>query len=224
MTYNLHRGRGLDGRTSFARQAEIIAEAEPDIVAVQEITKRDDASDLGELCEVLRWQSRFVLAQTRPSSEYGHGLLTRGEVEEAETLELPGHDSRETEPRTAARHVVRIDGQAIAVVSTHLALTTLERDAQIRAIVDSGWIEAPCILLGDLNCTPRSSALEALAPRMVRAGGWRHRTWPALLPLFPLDHIYVTRDIEVQRATTITTGAARWASDHVPFVADLRLP
>ena len=224
MTYNLHGGRGLDGRRSFARQAAVIEDAKPDLVAVQEISERADASDLDELRDALGWRGRFVLSQLRPGSSYGHGLLTRGEVLEADALELPGHDHLETEPRTAARHLVAIEDHTLTVVSTHLALTTFERARQVQAIVDAGWIVPPCVLLGDLNCRPGATALAPLEARMVRVSGWRHRTWPAVLPLLPLDHVFVTPDIRVLGARTITRGAARYASDHAPFVAEVALP
>ena len=46
-TYNIHRCRGLDGRTSPARIAEVIASVEPDIVALQEAAAL--GATLGEL-------------------------------------------------------------------------------------------------------------------------------------------------------------------------------
>ena len=36
-TYNIHRSRGLDGRTNPARIAEVIRSIEPDVIALQEV-------------------------------------------------------------------------------------------------------------------------------------------------------------------------------------------
>ena len=36
-TYNIHRCRGLDGRTNPARIAEVIRAIEPDVIALQEV-------------------------------------------------------------------------------------------------------------------------------------------------------------------------------------------
>jgi endonuclease/exonuclease/phosphatase family metal-dependent hydrolase len=35
-TYNIHRCRGLDGRTNVARIADVIRSIEPDVIALQE--------------------------------------------------------------------------------------------------------------------------------------------------------------------------------------------
>jgi endonuclease/exonuclease/phosphatase family metal-dependent hydrolase len=36
-TYNIHRCRGLDGRTSPSRIADVIRTIDPDIIALQEV-------------------------------------------------------------------------------------------------------------------------------------------------------------------------------------------
>src|SRR5204862_6185223 len=36
-TYNIHRCRGLDGRTMSARVADVIRSIEPDVIALQEV-------------------------------------------------------------------------------------------------------------------------------------------------------------------------------------------
>ena len=36
-TYNIHRCRGLDGRTNPSRVADVIRAIEPDVIALQEV-------------------------------------------------------------------------------------------------------------------------------------------------------------------------------------------
>ena len=47
------------------------------------------------------------------------------------------------------------------------------------------------------------------------------RTWPALLPLFRLDHVFVSGDLEVQSFEVPSDNLTRVASDHLPVVVDL---
>src|SRR5262245_14459564 len=51
-TYNIHRGRGLDGRTRIGRIAAVLASIDADIVALQEVvgaspTRPGQAAELG---------------------------------------------------------------------------------------------------------------------------------------------------------------------------------
>ena len=39
MTYNVHRGIGLDKKCDLQRIADVILQAQPDVVAVQEVDK-----------------------------------------------------------------------------------------------------------------------------------------------------------------------------------------
>jgi endonuclease/exonuclease/phosphatase family metal-dependent hydrolase len=53
-TYNIHRCRGLDGRTSPARVADVIRAIDADVVALQEVigagpTSQGHAEELGAL-------------------------------------------------------------------------------------------------------------------------------------------------------------------------------
>jgi endonuclease/exonuclease/phosphatase family metal-dependent hydrolase len=49
-------------------------------------------------------------------------------------------------------------------------------------------------------------------------------TFPARLPLLRIDHIFLENSIEVLDGGVYRTGLARTASDHLPLIADIRLP
>jgi endonuclease/exonuclease/phosphatase family metal-dependent hydrolase len=48
------------------------------------------------------------------------------------------------------------------------------------------------------------------------------RTYPGLLPLFNLDHIYYDDGLELAGLRLHRTATALVASDHLPLVADFR--
>jgi len=42
LTYNIHHGKGVDGKLDFARIGRVIREAKPDIVSLQEVDVRTE--------------------------------------------------------------------------------------------------------------------------------------------------------------------------------------
>jgi endonuclease/exonuclease/phosphatase family metal-dependent hydrolase len=78
-TYNIHRCRGLDGRTNPARIAEVIRTIEPDVIALQEVigagpSSQGHAEELGALLGM-----GWVMAPTRHirGAIFGNVVLSR---------------------------------------------------------------------------------------------------------------------------------------------------
>jgi endonuclease/exonuclease/phosphatase family metal-dependent hydrolase len=57
----------------------------------------------------------------------------------------------------------------------------------------------------------------------LRAHLTRARSYPALLPLLHLDHIYFDHHLQVEKAFYHRSRRSLVASDHLPLVADLVL-
>ena len=51
----------------------------------------------------------------------------------------------------------------------------------------------------------------------------RRRTYPGVLPLVHLDHIYHAGPVEVRRVELVRTRRSLIASDHLPLVAELAI-
>jgi endonuclease/exonuclease/phosphatase family metal-dependent hydrolase len=80
-------------------------------------------------------------------------------------------------------------------------------------------IDAPIIVAGDLNCTPWSQPYRALRGRLRRAAS--PRSWPAAMPIVPLDHILFRGALRVVHAGVWRTPEMWRASDHAPVLAVL---
>jgi endonuclease/exonuclease/phosphatase family metal-dependent hydrolase len=55
----------------------------------------------------------------------------------------------------------------------------------------------------------------------------RHRprnTWFGRLPVGRIDHVFVSRELEVMGVTVPRNQLSRLASDHLPLIVDLRVP
>ena len=97
--------------------------------------------------------------------------------------------------------------------------------AQAMTIRELRTLEAnlPTILMGDLNEPDLKSGV-------LRAFEQRHRiaacgpSFHARMPVFSLDRIIVTEDIEIAATGVHVSALSREASDHLPIWARLSLP
>jgi len=132
-------------------------------------------------------------------------------------------------------------GGDIAFVVTHLdhegERARLESAERLRSMVDRVDPDLPVVLAGDFNCGPGSEPYE----RLVADTGERHlrdaegladeRVGPAVTyrgfggekPGNDIDHVFVTRELDVRRYVVRTDARAngRFPSDHFPVVVDL---
>jgi endonuclease/exonuclease/phosphatase family metal-dependent hydrolase len=236
VTYNIRRCLGTDGQSSPKRIADVIAECDADIVALQEVDvgrlrsgNMDQAHEIGT--HLGASAIHFHPALQIEDELYGDAILTRASSRLKKVGLLPrGGIFRPAEPRGALWIEVELGGTAIQVVNTHLGLRRRERRAQAEALFSDEWLghpgcSAPCILAGDLNSLPGGVVYRRCSSvlRDVQAGT-RTRpapTFPSWRPLLRIDHIFVSNDIAIREATVWRSHLARIASDHLPLVAEL---
>lgn len=238
MSYNVHGCAGMDGRTSPRRVARVIRGEMPDIVALQEVDlgrRRSRAEDQAAMIAgELGFHAAFCPTITRGEEHYGHALLSRHPIEVVRRGRLP-HDPRSwwQEPRSAMWVRVRVGGQLVNVITTHLGLGPRERVLQVRALLGPEWIgsiptEEPVVLCGDFNALPGSAPYRIVAEKLhdaqARSPGFRPAaTFSSLQPLLRLDHIFTSAHFERRRVAVVRTAFSRVASDHLPLVADFQL-
>ena len=84
------------------------------------------------------------------------------------------------------------------------------------------------ILAGDFNFLSRSRAYAHVTSRLHDAqrlvSGRSEPTFPTRYPRFRIDYVFVSHSIQVERIQALRTDASRVASDHLPLIADLRIP
>jgi endonuclease/exonuclease/phosphatase family metal-dependent hydrolase len=236
VTYNVHSCVGLDGKISTRRIARVIAQCNPDIVALQELDvrrKRTDGRDQAEeIARVLNMSFHFHPAIRLEEEQYGDAILSRFPMRLVHSGLLPGGVSQLFEPRGALWVELKIGNRLLQVINTHLGLLEQERLEQVQALLGEEWLShpecrEPIIICGDMNFGPRSRAYRLLAGhvRDVQLVGPRRpsATYPSRWPVVRIDHIFVRGQMEVLRTEPSRTTLARRASDHLPLIADLRL-
>jgi endonuclease/exonuclease/phosphatase family metal-dependent hydrolase len=238
ITYNVHRCLGLDGRLSPQRIAEVIAPFQPDIVALQELdvfrARSGGVDQAHAIASALGMQMHFHPALRVMEELYGDAILTPRPSRLVKAGALPGLAGQpKLEPRGALWAAIKIGGADVQVVNTHLGLRRGERLAQVNALLGPDWTghpacRDPLILTGDFNAVPGSRAYRRLATRLCDAQRTPHvrrplATFPVGLPFLRIDHVFVSRSIEVTRVETIRNPVTRQASDHLPLLVDFRI-
>lgn len=229
LTYNIHHGEGLDGVVDPDRIASVIKSCNPDVVCLQEVDRnlpRTDHRDFPALlADKLGMQVFFEPNYQFDGGDYGNAILTRLPVSEHHNMALPNPIS--AEPRGCLAVTKRWQNTEIRVLNTHLGLNGQERLAQAEAIVTALENGHPTILAGDMNET-------AAAPGLQRLQTWlkdtiekqtdaTSGTVPVNDPRRRIDYILVSEHFDVISSTIINTEETRIASDHLPYMATLRL-
>lgn len=235
MSYNVHRCLGLDRQYSPERIAEVIASCHPDVVALQEVDVgrlRSGHVDQAEvIARELGMDVQFFPRVRILEEQYGDAVLSRLPIRLVKADQLPAWPGRE--PRGALWVAIGVDGAELQLINTHLGLWSRERLTQIDALLGKEWLSHPAcrepfVLVGDFNAPARSRAYRRIVSRLTdayqAADSTPKPTFPTRYPVLRLDHVFVSRCVDVVDVRTLRTPLARFASDHFPIIAELNLP
>jgi endonuclease/exonuclease/phosphatase family metal-dependent hydrolase len=227
-TYNVHRCRGLDRRVRPERIATVLQGIAADIVSLQEVVGagpggRGQAEELGA-----RLGLGWVMAPTRRyrGHLFGNVVLSRFPIVHHAQYDITW---KTCEHRSVQRADVSLPGGPLVhVYNVHLGTALIERRYQagrLSAILTDRRVRGPRLVMGDFNEWTRGLVTEMMN-RIARSVNvhphlQRRRTYPGVLPLLNLDHIYFRGDIEITAVQQPRTRLALVASDHLPLVADL---
>jgi endonuclease/exonuclease/phosphatase family metal-dependent hydrolase len=226
LTYNVHKCRGLDGRTAATRIAEVLGEIGADVIALQEVVEHQAEAIASQL------HMGFALGETRRHGDYGYGnvLLSRFPIHSSHNYDLSVHGREE---RGCLRADVLLEGSSVLhVFNVHLGTALLERRHQGRRLIapellNNKAIQSPRIVLGDFNEWTQGLATRLLRSHLesadIRTHLRRSRTYPGVLPFLHLDHIYYDPALRLERLTLWRTRKALVASDHLPLVGEFTM-
>ena len=237
MTYNVHRCVGVDRRLDVARVAAVIAEFEPDIVALQELdvgrARTGGVDQAHAIAELLEMTFHFNAAMKVEEELYGDAILTSRPERLIRKGPLPTISGVPgLEPRGAVWIAIDFDGVELNVINTHLGLVPREQRLQAKALV-SEWLDDPrcadpVVLVGDFNATALTRPYQRVAKRLGDAQRTPAvkkvvPTFPSAFPVLRIDHVFISPGLRITGVQAPFFPLARMASDHLPLIVDLEI-
>jgi endonuclease/exonuclease/phosphatase family metal-dependent hydrolase len=225
----------MDGRVRPDRIAKVLREIDADIIALQEVLSRQEAGHkhdhAGYVAEELGYHAGLGETRRHRGAAYGNLLLTRFPIHTTQNYDITALGR---ERRGCLRADLQLDdGALLHVFNVHMGTAYFERRRQARKLMDAAILTnddltGARLVLGDFNEWTRGLASRLLRSHFhaadPRAHLGRTRTYPGLLPLLHLDHIYFDPALKLESLTLHRSRTALVASDHLPFVADFSLP
>jgi endonuclease/exonuclease/phosphatase family metal-dependent hydrolase len=171
----------------------------------------------------------WVMASVRHlrGHQFGNVVLSHYPIRQHVQYDLSW---RTCEPRCCQRADILVDDRTLHLFNVHLGTAYRERKDQaerLAKIVHDGRIAPPKILLGDFNEWSGGLATAALTSKLeaidLSIHLRRKRTYPGILPFLHLDHIYYEGQVEIAGIEIPRTRKSMMASDHLPFLAELKV-
>ena len=220
MSYNIKNANGMDNVCNFQRIANVINNASPDVVAIQEVDSMTNRSRqkyvLGEIADRTQMHGYFAPAIDYDGGKYGIGLLTKQVPLRLQSLPLPG--------REEARTLILAEFADYIYCCTHMSLTEEDRMKSlelVKAFTSSST--KPLFLAGDMNAEPESGFIKELQKDFQILSNPKQHTFPAPDPKETIDYIATLK----QNAKGFAVISAKvinepMASDHRPILVELR--
>ena len=241
LSYNIHKCIGVpDRRYGPDRIARVISHYDPDVVLLQEVDDEAPRSRFDRQVDLLgnmlglRHRIWYPNVRVRSGGQYGNAILCRYPLMECSNIDLtiPPKKRRSV---LHSRFRMRINSpgsrrsrtRTVHVFNLHLGLSGIERRLQLRKFLDSHPFNnldrrTPIVVGGDFNDLWASLGKSTLVPAGFR-GGRIIRTYPSVAPIRALDSVYVRGQIKIHQIMRSRLKEAKFASDHLPLVADLEI-
>jgi endonuclease/exonuclease/phosphatase family metal-dependent hydrolase len=239
LVYNVHAGKDAAGRDNLQRVAEVVTNANADIVLLQEVDKRTKRSgNVDQPAEYARrtgYHVAFGRSLDYDGGEYGIAVLSRWPITRDTAIHLPVDPPQERsggshEPRVAMRVTIASPIGDIVAINTHIDASREERWRlqEIKTIIaltrEQVRAGTPRLLIGgDFNSTPESAVqVELRASGMTdaweRCGTGTGLTYPADSSVKRIDYLFLVGGAVCSQASVLATEA----SDHRPVQFTVR--
>jgi endonuclease/exonuclease/phosphatase family metal-dependent hydrolase len=224
MTYNIHSGYSEAGRHNPQEIANVIRNANADIVGIQEISRGWMIDGSTDLFAYLQRELDMPYATFSATADpvWGNAILSRYPIVATESAPLPQFDTRI--PRGYVGATIDLgNNNQILLLTTHLHhradnLTQIHL-AQLDTILTAWDKRSHTILVGDMNAQPgweqtdlvlNNGFVDSWAEVGVGAG---------LTTENRIDWVFHTPDLTATQAKVITSSA----SDHFPIAVKISL-
>lgn len=250
MSYNIQSGRNYGEvlTRGFDWQIEVIRNAAPDIVGLQEVGKHPsagfplyplDGNPTEYIAKELGMYSYFAKAiSVEGKYPYGNAILSKYPIKNAKTVMIPDPikrtDSEDYETRCVLVAEIDVLG-GITVIVSHFGLMEEERINAVQTVLEIvSAVKKPVLFMGDLNMKPDDKILRPIFGVLqdTANGELTPITWPSDVDastgmsrkepqgeVRKIDYIFASGHFNTQKVQTLRSRA----SDHLPYVAELEI-
>lgn len=234
ITYNIHKGiGGVDRRYRPQRIVDTLSHYDPDIVLLQEVDdgvprsrKHCQVDFLGDALalEHRAFQRNVKLKQ----GHYGNAILSRFPLSGIHDIDLSVPLKKRRRALVAQCRLPGTRGKGLLLVTCHLGLAGFERSMQLRMLLGSPAIarahgRQSVVVGGDYNDVWNTLGRRFMEPAGFDCASNKARTFPAIMPVRCLDHIFFRGNLERTHAFASHRKISKQASDHLPLIADFQV-
>jgi vancomycin resistance protein VanJ len=197
-------------RAGLPRTLEQLAEFRPDVVFLSECRYRDDLAEV----------ARTTLGLDHAFHDQGMAILSRYPFTPQGTVSL------NRSARCWWARLVTPMGTVDLVTVDLVSHPFLNRNDPLRALAD--WVArrdptVPLLMAGDFNTPRNASAFQPLRAHLqngyeIAGRGWPY-SWPLPLPLYSLDHLWISPGLHIQNYRL----RASFRSDHLRQLAEVEI-
>lgn len=217
MTYNVRNGHGVDGVKDIKRCAEVINDARPHVIAVQELdsmSRRNNKYVLGELAQLTGYHDYYHRTIPYKGGAYGIGILSRKEALSVDFRPLPC--------RKEPRGLLIVEFKKYYLLCTHLSLNQEDRVTSVGIIRDIvSKLDKPVFIAGDMNARPNSKPMKAFKEFTQVLNDENKFTIPSNKPRSCIDYILGANGSFKVLKDYVYYGTI--ASDHLPLYVDVKI-
>ncbi|MCG8378102.1 MAG: endonuclease/exonuclease/phosphatase family protein [Proteobacteria bacterium] len=235
ITYNIHKGiGGVDRRYRLERIINTLERYQGDIVVMQEVDNDVPRSrhhrQVNEIGDSLGLRHRAYQQNVKlKQGHYGNAILSRFPLSRIENIDLTIPLKKRRRALAARCQLKDKHWHSMLIITCHLGLAGFERLIQLQKLHDSAVVkrvhhDTPIIIAGDYNDVWGTLGKRAMLPHGFLPVGQKINTFPAIMPVRQLDHIYYRGKLECVHSYAGHSDLARQASDHLPLIADFELP
>jgi endonuclease/exonuclease/phosphatase family metal-dependent hydrolase len=239
VTYNIHKGLSQFNRRLVLHDIrERLRSLDADVAFLQEVQGKHERNSRRHVSWPEISQHEFLTHEgshcvygmnaVYQDGHHGNAVVSRHPIPVWENIDISHHP---IESRGLLHCEIEVEGwkEPLHCINVHLGLWARSRRFQLEWLVDriraSVPKKGPLVVAGDFNDW-RSQASNYLAGELglyevfERTEGRLARSFPAQMPIFPLDRIYV-RDLNVEGVERHSGGQWSRLSDHVALAARL---
>lgn len=243
ITINIHKGFSWSNRTFMLhRLREAIRSVDADVIFLQEVVGQNSARAKRHPTWPDQAQHEFLADSVwryfaygknafYPDGHHGNAIISKFPILHSERIDTSTNSFEQRGFLYCAVHIPDSPG-LLHCLCIHQGLFAVSRRKQLR--IQADYIhrkipgDAPIIMAGDFNDWHGRDVDDfALSLGLVDAAfevnNKKMRTFPAHIPLLPLDRIYI-RGLTAKKATILNSAVWKKLSDHVALFIESELP